>query len=297
MRKFMQYTIIILPYLVIGFMLYSNISKGDTNDNIDADSIMVAQNAEADTVIAEKASPVVENKDTKKSDAYFAVISKQDMMIRLYDTHAKLIFESPMACGIGLGNKTKEGDMKTPEGVFKVQQVQDASGWSHDFKDGKGDIKGAYGPYFIRLATPGHKGIGIHGTHAPESIGTRASEGCIRMNNDELKKFRSYVYINMPIIITTSTKDVMGSAGKNDTTKQPAPIEQKTSVAPSPAKETSASKPNPSSSSKPAVMHKVKSGQTLSSIAREYNTTVQKIKELNPGMKDNISAGKQIRVK
>jgi lipoprotein-anchoring transpeptidase ErfK/SrfK len=55
----------------------------------------------------------------------------------------------------------------------------------HDFGDGKGPVSGAYGPWFIRLET-GWKGIGIHGTHDPGSTGTRASEGCIRMKNDDL---------------------------------------------------------------------------------------------------------------
>ena len=83
----------------------------------------------------------------------------------------------PIACGRALGNKEKPGDMKTPEGLFSVQQIQDASAWTHDFGDGKGEIRGAYGSHFIRLKTPGHRGIGIHGTHDPASIGTRATEG------------------------------------------------------------------------------------------------------------------------
>ena len=66
---------------------------------------------------------------------------------------------------------------------------------------------GAYGPYFIRLLTPPHRGIGIHGTHAPESIGTRATEGCIRMNNDDLRELRPYVEVGMKVEILTSEAD------------------------------------------------------------------------------------------
>jgi len=32
----------------------------------------------------------------------------------------------------------------------------------------------------------GWKGIGIHGTHDPSSLGTMVTEGCIRMSNDGL---------------------------------------------------------------------------------------------------------------
>ena len=71
-----------------------------------------------------------------------------------------------VAVGKNAGDKQRAGDMRTPEGSFTVEQVQDASWWSHDFGDGKGEIKGAYGPWFIRLKT-GWRGIGIHGTHDP----------------------------------------------------------------------------------------------------------------------------------
>ena len=61
-------------------------------------------------------------------------------------------------------------------------------------------IKGAYGPWFIRLAT-GWKGIGIHGTHDPDSRGSMATEGCIRMSNEEVQELRRYAYRNMRVII------------------------------------------------------------------------------------------------
>ena len=106
------------------------------------------------------------------------------------------------------GNKEKPGDMKTPEGLFSVQQIQDASAWTHDFGDGKGEIRGAYGSHFIRLKTPGHRGIGIHGTHDPASIGTRATEGCVRLNNSDLLELvKKYVYVGMPVVILTSEAD------------------------------------------------------------------------------------------
>lgn len=135
-------------------------------------------------------------------------ISKQDMMLYLCDSLGGHIAAYPMACGKNVGNKQMVGDMKTPEGVFEVQQIQDASGWTHDFNDGKGVIKGAYGPWFIRLKTPGHTGIGIHGTHAPESIGTRATEGCIRLHNENVAKLKPQIKVGMPVIISSSDADM-----------------------------------------------------------------------------------------
>lgn len=68
--------------------------------------------------------------------------------------------------------------------------------------DGKGLRKGAYGPYFFRLKVPKFNSIGIHGTCKPETIGTRDSEGCIRLYNNDLCKLRKFVYVGMSVLIT-----------------------------------------------------------------------------------------------
>ena len=76
---------------------------------------------------------------------------------------------------------------------FVVEEICDASYWTHDFGDGKGQIAGAYGPWFISLDT-GWIGIGIHGTHDPASIGTMASEGCIRLRDQDVAELKQLVY-------------------------------------------------------------------------------------------------------
>lgn len=120
---------------------------------------------------------------------------------RLYLAEGNTVVDSwCVALGKVTGNKIKTGDMRTPEGSFSVQKIQDASSWTHDFKDGRGVIKNAYGPWFIRLKT-GWRGIGIHGTHDPNSIGTLASEGCIRMRNEDLQKLKLLVTKGMKVVI------------------------------------------------------------------------------------------------
>ena len=44
------------------------------------------------------------------------------------------------------------------------------------------------GPYGTRWLGLSQKGYGIHGTNAPESIGTAASNGCIRMFNSDIEE-------------------------------------------------------------------------------------------------------------
>lgn len=129
-------------------------------------------------------------------------IDKQELMLTLFSPDGKVLAEFPVACGKNIGQKQKSGDFKTPEGMFYISQIQDASQWGHDFNDGKGFIRHAYGPWFMRLDTGRHKGIGIHGTHAPESIGTRATEGCIRLRNEDLEQLHSLVKVGTTVIIT-----------------------------------------------------------------------------------------------
>ena len=62
-------------------------------------------------------------------------------------------------------------------------------------------IKGAYGPWFIRLKTP-WKGIGIHGTHDPDSIGKDITEGCIRLKNSDLLDLKAkYITLSTKVLI------------------------------------------------------------------------------------------------
>jgi hypothetical protein len=41
----------------------------------------------------------------------------------------------------------------------------------------------------------GHQGIGIHGTHDDNSIRTRATEGCIRLKNEDLEGNSEIIFL------------------------------------------------------------------------------------------------------
>ena len=150
----------------------------------------------------------------KASGKAFIVISKKDLMLRVYDRNKGgdtiLVAEYPCCMGKNKGNKQKRGDMRTPESPkgkpFKITMIQDASTWRHDFKDGRGNIK-AYGHWFLRLETPGHSGIGIHGsTNNESSVPGRASEGCIRLRDQDIITLKKhFAYVGMPVIILGET--------------------------------------------------------------------------------------------
>jgi len=115
---------------------------------------------------------------------FWMLIDKSDFTLSAY-MGAEPLSVYAVAIGSNGGDKQKVGDRRTPEGVFTVERIHDSRSWVHDFGDGKGPVEGAYGPWFIRLKT-GWKGIGIHGTHDPSSIGRMVTEGCIRLTNDNL---------------------------------------------------------------------------------------------------------------
>ncbi len=215
------------------------------------------------------------------------VISKQSMTLSLYDADDALICRFPVAVGRNLGNKRRPGDMKTPEGDFTVQQIQPASTWTHDFGDGKGVIEGCYGNWFIRLKTPPHKGIGIHGTHDPASIGTRATEGCIRLRNDDLDSLKPLVRVGMAVRIDTSEADRAEDRRIDSRAKQAA-----TAPARKPGGTSAFDDGN-------AAWHTVASGDTASAIAARYGTTLSRLRELNPSKSDfdRLSLGEHIRVR
>ena len=133
--------------------------------------------------------------------APFVVVDKQALKLTLVDPQGNPIKEYGISVAVNYGPKKVRGDHKTPEGTFKINQLLNAKGLSHDFKDGKGPIPDAYGPWFLRLDVPGFWDIGIHGTPFPESIGTRATEGCIRLRNEDILDLKNQVKVGTVVII------------------------------------------------------------------------------------------------
>lgn len=157
-----------------------------------------------------------DNKVNDIANARFIIVDKEQMQLHLMDYEGNEVKTYGICCGKNYGDKQVIGDMKTPEGIFRITDIEDSSTWGHDFKDGKGRIEGAYGPWFLRLAVPGHKGIGIHGTHKPESIGTRDTEGCIRLANADIEDLKDRVNPGMVVVVLPSYNDLAVIRDYND---------------------------------------------------------------------------------
>lgn len=90
-------------------------------------------------------------------------------------------------------------DEKTPAAVFAAGNKNPKPAWYPpqemipDLKKAGvpipipyGHEKNPLGDYWIALDHPHYSGLGIHGTNDPGSIGKKASNGCIRMDNKEV---------------------------------------------------------------------------------------------------------------
>ena len=167
-------------------------SENDSIGNENTDSVLL-KNTDKDSLYK-----AILSQDTLKEK--HILIEKETCRLYLIEKDS-ILMDCPVCVGIGVGQKKRKGDHKTPEGVFKIRAIQKSSSWTHDFHDGNGVIKGSYGPWFFRLNTPQSPHIGIHGTCFPESMGKRESEGCIRMLNEDLEKLKEQVFTGMTVII------------------------------------------------------------------------------------------------
>jgi lipoprotein-anchoring transpeptidase ErfK/SrfK len=53
----------------------------------------------------------------------------------------------------------------------------------------------------LRLDCPPWKGIAIHGTCEPDSVGRRSTRGCIRMRNEDLLELAEAVQVGTRVTI------------------------------------------------------------------------------------------------
>jgi len=88
------------------------------------------------------------------------------------------------------------GTSRTPSPVGEWLIVHKDSGWGDGF-----------GTRWLGLNVPW--GIyGIHGTNKPWSIGTQASQGCIRMFNRDVEELYRWVPLRTPVRIVGPTPDL-----------------------------------------------------------------------------------------
>lgn len=137
----------------------------------------------------------------QRERANWIFVSKPELRLYVLTPSDSILYTCRVGCGLRRGHKEGEKDFRTPEGRFHVSGIFDSTDWMHTTPDGR-EVAGCYGPYFFRLDTRPFRGIGIHGTNRPESIGTRCSEGCIRVRSENVEVLRRYVFERMTVVVS-----------------------------------------------------------------------------------------------
>ncbi|MBN1792962.1 L,D-transpeptidase [Candidatus Woesearchaeota archaeon] len=125
---------------------------------------------------------------------YLFVVDKDEQKARVYRVKMELVDETIVSTGLNPGDKEREGDMRTPNGVFSVVSVENSTNWIHN------GAQGVYGPYFARFNAGswdkngvydpgGRSSLGAHTTNETEYLGQRKSEGCPRFPRDKIIKY------------------------------------------------------------------------------------------------------------
>lgn len=184
--------------------LFLFIALGSTFSSCKSECKEVIKDTANDTVTVDTTPIKIEKEGGQ--DTLRIIVSKGDYTLTVLNQHDEVVACYPCAVAKNYGNKMAEGDNRTPEGTFHIKAIDDCSSWPHDFGDGKGYILNAYGPYFFRINSRfGH--IGIHGTHQPESMGTRCTEGCIRLRNEDILELHKIIEVGMEVKIIPSKLD------------------------------------------------------------------------------------------
>lgn len=200
---------IIIGFSLLGSMCVScsNAQKKDMPDVLSSDSVEQESLLKREVRINK---PLTEEERNK----CFLVISKTKLSLSVYEAiedDTICLASYPVCIGKNKGNKEKSGDMKTPESSLesplRITAIQDAHSWTHDFGDGRGAIL-SYGNWFFRLSTPGHSGIGIHGsTNNEESVPGRGSEGCIRLKDSDIIHLKeNFAIVGMPVVVKSENQ-------------------------------------------------------------------------------------------
>ncbi|RUO27038.1 hypothetical protein CWE09_10190 [Aliidiomarina minuta] len=145
------------------------------------------------------------------------VVNLAEYRLYYFMPEKNLIYTYPI--GIGQGNTpTPIGRMEINARMANPTWYPPASirqRWQDQGKEVRRQIPAGpdnpLGPYAINLSKAGYL---IHGTNQRFGIGTRASAGCIRMNNQDIQALVEMTYIGVPVnIIEQPIKT--GWSGKN----------------------------------------------------------------------------------
>ncbi|MDD5758559.1 MAG: L,D-transpeptidase family protein, partial [Desulfobulbaceae bacterium] len=142
---------------------------------------------------------------------YCLLVEKDRQRLRVlrHDGRLQVVAEYVAATGENFGPKEKEGDAKTPEGVYFITK---------SYQDRKVSVFGTrafqlnYPNYFdLRAGRDGY-GIFIHGTN--KELRFTSSNGCVTLNNSDLDSLADFVRVGTPVLIVASLNGLQDDKGE-----------------------------------------------------------------------------------
>lgn len=140
---------------------------------------------------------VIDNIEEAPTDKKWIVINKTKRILTLYEG-TNILKKYPIAQG--------KLPRYTPEGKFSIvnKLIDPAWGGAGIYKPVRGGApNNPLGPRWMGLSINGGGRYGIHGNNNPQSIGTDASLGCIRMMNTDVKELFELIPKNTIVWIGT----------------------------------------------------------------------------------------------
>lgn len=130
--------------------------------------------------------------ETLKANIFFA--DKTERQLYIFEPNGKLKESYVIDIGKNDGNKTKQDDKKTPEGIYLLEKKLTQPEIPFDLY-GSLAITTNYPNVFDRFEKKTGHGIWLHSV--PDTVAlTRGSRGCVVVRNENIKKIADYAALN-----------------------------------------------------------------------------------------------------
>ncbi len=159
-----------------------------------------------------------------KEGEYLLLVEKDRHTLTIYDHTLKPLSTYRVTTGKVAGDKQKEGDLKTPEGVYFFTEYID--GRRLHQKYGVGALVMDYPNPFDRLKGKGGYGIWLHATDEPERINRpRDTRGCVVTTDEDFLRIKALVRLGATPVVVVKKAELRDGAPLAEEIKEEAPIE------------------------------------------------------------------------
>ena len=137
---------------------------------------------------------------------YLVLVEKDKQRLRIleHDGRLRVVAEYRTATGENAGPKEREGDAKTPEGIYFITKI---------YTDNKITVFGKrafhldYPNIFDRQEGKGGTGIFVHGTN--KELISNSTNGCITLGNNDLENIVEYLPLGtVPVVVVSSLSEI-----------------------------------------------------------------------------------------